>query len=402
MAVGRKASVTQSKLGFLIYGEQFTGKSTLASQFVYFKRPDGKPFRVLYIDAESGSIDDYIEDFEKNGINPDNLYIVYTQSLGEVRELLDKIKNNEDFHTYDEYGEETDEIVLDSEGKPFRADAVVVDGATVLNLTVKQGLVEFSRKRNSVKAARNEIVGDARIVMVEGAGLELKDYQTINFKGQDLVLALQALGIHFAITAREADEKQQVTVEENGKKKVTSVPTGRKIPDGFKGMEYNVKTVIWTYTDEDGQICAEIKKDRTGVHKMQEIVEDPTILDWQSVIDRTSKRKSFVVSNNLQNAVNKESDIYEKEIAKSSLLNTPENEPEKTAKSNTKSPAPKNNADSVRKEIISIIKSLSPVDKQELKKDFISKGLPDTFSKVTDMEILNKVLEAAKQFVNKV
>ena len=58
MAKARKASVTQSKIGMILYGEPFTGKSTMAMQFAYFKRPDGKPFRVLYLDPETGSIDD--------------------------------------------------------------------------------------------------------------------------------------------------------------------------------------------------------------------------------------------------------------------------------------------------------------------------------------------------------
>jgi len=77
MAKARKASVTQSKLGMILYGEQFTGKSTMAMQLAYFKRPDGKPFRVLYLDPETGSIDDYLGDLEANGVNLENIYIVY-------------------------------------------------------------------------------------------------------------------------------------------------------------------------------------------------------------------------------------------------------------------------------------------------------------------------------------
>ena len=65
MAKARIANKIQSKVGALIYGEAFTGKSTLASQFAYFKNPEtGKPFRVLYIDCENGSIDDYIENID--------------------------------------------------------------------------------------------------------------------------------------------------------------------------------------------------------------------------------------------------------------------------------------------------------------------------------------------------
>ena len=138
MARARKASVTQSKLGMILYGEQFTGKSTMAMQLAYFKRPDGKPFRVLYLDPETGSIDDYLWELEDNGVDLNNIYIVYTQSLTEVRNYIAKVKNHEDFYELDDEGEETENIVLDADGEPFRADAIVVDGASVLNITAKQ------------------------------------------------------------------------------------------------------------------------------------------------------------------------------------------------------------------------------------------------------------------------
>lgn len=167
MAKARIASEIQSKLGTLIFGEQFTGKSTLASQLAYFKRPDGKPFRVLYLDPESGSIDDYLGDLKANGVDIANIYIVYTQSLGEVRQYISKVKNNEDFPVLDDEGNETDDIVLDADGKPFRADAIVVDGASILNLTTKQGLVEFSKKRNAVKAKKDNLIGDEKVVKID-------------------------------------------------------------------------------------------------------------------------------------------------------------------------------------------------------------------------------------------
>ncbi len=138
MARGRTASLIKSKIQMIIFGKPFTGKSTIASQFAYFKREDGKPFRVLYIDPESGSIDDYLEDLQKNGVNLDNIYIVYTQSLQETREYIQIAKNNEDFPVLDEDGNPTNEIVLDADGEPFRPDAIVVDGTSLLNLTTKQ------------------------------------------------------------------------------------------------------------------------------------------------------------------------------------------------------------------------------------------------------------------------
>ncbi len=382
MAKARKASVTRSKLGMILYGEQFTGKSTMAMQLAYFKRPDGKPFRVLYLDPETGSIDDYLGELESNGVNLDNIYIVYTQSLGEVRQYIGKVKNNADFYELDENGEETGNVVTDADGEPFRADAVVVDGTSILNLTTKQGLVEFSKKRNRVKADKDGLIGEARLVKVEGASLELKDYQTINFKGQDLILDLMASGVHYVVTAREADEK--VTIEQSDGK-TTSVVTGRKIPDGFRGMSYNVKTEIRMFRNEDGTVCAHVKKDRTHTHEDNTILEDPTLLDWQSVIDKTADKKEFVVKNDLTKAVSVEQDIYSKEI----LGKVGEPAADEKAASETHGGK---TADEIRKKIFDKKKNLSPPEKREIQERLEAEGLPIYFKDVTDVEILTQAL----------
>ena len=90
---GRKASKTQSKLAILEYGAPFSGKTTLALQMAYFKNPDGTPFKVLFIDGEGGGADDYVAELESNGVNLNNIYMVYTQSLSEVQECIRKAKN---------------------------------------------------------------------------------------------------------------------------------------------------------------------------------------------------------------------------------------------------------------------------------------------------------------------
>ena len=383
MARARNASKIQSKLGTILFGEPFTGKSTLASQLAYFKRPDGKPFKVLYLDPESGSIDDYLEEIENNNIDLGNIYIVYTQSLGEVRQYIAKIKNNEDFYEIDDDGKETDTVVLDADGNPFRVDAIVVDGATILNLTVKQGLVEFSKKRNSVKAKKDGLVGDEKLVKIENAGLELKDYNTINFKGQDLILDLMSSGVHYVVTARETDEKQQIKLPDGT---TNSVITGRKIPDGFKGMDYNAKTVIRMFRDENNNVCAEVRKDRTKVHADGEIIEDPSFLDWQVVIDKTAKNKEFVIRNDLTKSVEIEQNIYKTEI-----LGSSETVNEKTNDNNAS-----NEIENIREEIANIQKSFSPIGKTNAKKALGEAGIPTAVSKIEDVETLKKVLEILK------
>lgn len=383
MARARIASAIQSKVGTLIYGEQFTGKSTLASEFAYYKRPDGKPFRVLFLDAENGSIDDYIPNLEENGVDVRNLYIVYTQSLGEVREYISKVKNNEDLYMLDEDGNETNEVVLDADGQPFRADAIVVDGTTILNLSVKQGLTEFSKKRNTVKAKAAGLVGDERLVKIEGSGLELKDYNTINFRGQNLILDLMGCGVHYVITARETDEKVSVKDSDG---KITSVATGRKIPDSFKGIAYNVKTVIRTFLDDDGVVCAEIEKDRTGVHTAHEVIENPSFLDWQSVIDKTAGNKAYVIKNDLVKAVEIENNIYEREILGAAGEIT-------DSKSTASTETSDNKISDLKAEISAIQKAMNPVQKSNAKKSLTEAGLPTVIKSVTDIGILNKCLK---------
>lgn len=382
MAKARKASVTQSKLGMILYGEQFTGKSTMAMQLAYFKRPDGKPFRVLYLDPETGSIDDYLGDLEENGVNLENIYIVYTQSLGEVREYIAKVKNGEDLYVLDEEtGDETDEVLLDADGEPFRADAIVVDGTSILNLTTKQGLIEFSKKRNKVKADKDGLVGDARLVKIEGAGMELKDYQTINFKGQDLILDLMASGVHYIVTARETDEKETIKQADGS---TMSVTTGRKIPDGFKGMTYNVKTEVRMFRNEDGVVCAHVKKDRTHTHEDNIIIEDPTLVDWQAVIDKTADKKAFVVKNDLTKAVDVEQNIYSKEIL--GKVGEPVNE--ESAEENSSGV----DIETMKKEIIAKRNALPPMEKKAMKEKLEAEGLPTAYKNVTDATVLQKVL----------
>lgn len=387
MAKARKASKTQSKLGMVLFGDQFTGKSTMAMQLAYFKRPDNKPFRILYLDPESGSIDDYLPELEENGVNLENIYIVYTQSLTEVRQYIAKVKNNEDFYELDDDGNELiDNILLDADGEPFRADAIVIDGTTILNLSTKQGLVEFSKKRNKVKADDAGLIGDARLVKIEGSFLELKDYNVINFRGQDLILDLMSSGVHYIVTARETDEKQSVKTPDG---QVTSVSTSRKIPDGFKQMGYNAKTVIRMFRDEEGNVCAHVQKDRTHVHEDNAIIEDPTLLDWQAVIDKTAGHKEFVIKNDLTKAVEIEQDLYAKEILNGVGDKVVDNSANKTV-------APTNDADTFRAEITEFIKSLTPPQKTEMKKKLTDAGLPTAFKSVTDVTTLQKVLDTIK------
>ena len=391
MARGRIASKTKKKLNFLCFGDTFSGKSTFVSQFAFMRNEDGSPMRVLYIDAESGSIDLYLDQMEANGVDLRNIYILYTQSLGEVLDYIDKVKNNEDFYEIDEDGDETDIVVTDAQGRPFRADAIVIDGVTVLHTAVQQGLLEFSKKRARVRADNNGLIGDEKLVAIEGSSLEIRDFGNIKFKAANLCLSLLGTGIHSAITCREEDEK---VTEKGSDNKFSSVPTGKKIPAGFKGIDYNMHTVIRFFRDEDNNVMANVIKDRTGVHP-NEILDDPNMLDWQVIIDGNKGKTDFVLKNNLDMAVDTEQEIYSAEVMSNATKSMSKSDMEKSKAANNSNPnvaADDADVDTLKAQIRSIIQKLDPVKKNAMKAKLADAGLPSAYTKETDPEILKAIL----------
>lgn len=389
MARGRIASKTKKKLNFLCFGDTFSGKSTFVSQFAYMHNEDGSPMRVLFIDAESGSVDMYLDQMEANGVDLRNIYILYTQSLGEVLDYINKVKNNEDFYEIDEDGDETDIVVTDAEGRPFRADAIVIDGVTVLHTAVQQGLLEFSKKRARVRADNNGLIGDEKLVAIEGSSLEIRDFGNIKFKAANLCLSLLGTGVHSAITCREEDEK---VTEKGADNKFSSVPTGKKVPAGFKGIDYNMHTVIRFYRDEDNNVMADVIKDRTGVHP-NETLDDPSMLDWQTIIDGNKGKADFVLKNNLDMAVDTEQEIYSAEIMSNATKSMSKSDMEKSKAANiSNNTADETDIVALKAQIKSIVSKFDPVKKNEMKAKLAEAGLPSAYTKETNPEILKAFL----------
>ena len=385
----RAANKVQTKLVTLLYGATFSGKTTLGLQLAYFKRNDGKPFRVAVIDAEGGGADDAINELMDSGVDTRNIKIFYTQSLQELTTLLDNIKNHDTFYEYDDEGNETDEIMLDADGEEWYPDAILIDGTSIFRLTSEQGVLELSKKRNTVKADKDGLVGAERFVKIQGADLEFKDYKRLNYSGQNLVLDLMAIGINVVLTAREKDESVQ-KIDKNGQQ--VSVSTGKKVHDSFKGIDYNVKTILHMYQDnETGQICAEVVKDRTKVYKAGTILVDPTLLDWQSVIDKNAGKEEFILKNDLDKAVDTEQRLYEKEAME--LHNSIKaSEVVGAISDNTPSDTPTTNIALLKKEIVAKRNALTPPEKKAMKEKLEKAGLPITYTNVTDADVLNQVL----------
>lgn len=381
MARARNGGSVKPKLNILAYGPTGAGKSSILLQMAYFKREDGTPWRILFLDHESGGADEAIEELAKNGIDTRNIYIVYTQSIKETKDYINKVRDHEPFYELDEYGEETDEIVKDAYGEQFVADAIITDGTSVLKLTNTQSLLDLSRKRNKIKAEKSGATAEEKFVATANANLELKDYSQLNYAGQDLVLTLMACGVHVGITAREKDEQISVQTDDG---KVTSVSTGRKTFDSYKGMDYNVKTILRMFRDEDDQVCCVVEKDRTKRYPAGTVLEDPSLLDWEEIVSSGHGKKEFVIKNDLDKAIEADQKIFEKQMLGDDSV--------------SEAAAPKNdNVAELQASIKAAVNGLSPVEKKAMKEKLTKAELPTAFNKVTDEDTLKKILAVVSE-----
>lgn len=248
--------------------------------------------------------------------------------------------------------------------------------------------MEFSKKRARVRADNNGLVGDEKLVAIEGSGLEIRDYGSIKFKASNLCLALLGTGVHSAITCREEDEKETKMGSNN---QFNSVPTGKKIPAGFKGIDYNMHTVVRFFRNEDNEVCAEVVKDRTGVHPNETLV-DPTLIDWQAIIDGNKGKNDFVLKNSLATAVETEQEIYSAEVMSNATKSMSKSEMEKAKVSVAMENNSTDDTEAIKNKIQATIKTLSPVEKKEMQTKLKEAGLPIQFKSVADPDILSQIL----------
>lgn len=380
----RQGGLIKPKLNMLFYGATGTGKSTQALEIAKFKREDGTPFRVFCFDIESGGVDECLEELEMQGVDTRNIFVAYTQSLSEVELYVSKIAKGETLYYLDDDGEETDEPIKDAFGENFVPDAVIVDGTSVLKLTNTQSLLQLSQKRNKIKAKNNGGTAEEIYVATQNAQLEIRDYNQMAYAGQKLVLSLMALPIHVIMTARE---KEEMVSSKNADGQFVSTPTGKTLPDSFKGVDYNIKTMIRMFRNEDDEVCYSVEKDRTKTFNVGDVVVNPSLTAFEKTINKGAGRQEFAIKNDLDDAIQKDKQIFEKEmlgdIANDSIIQGNSD----------------GNADDIIASINETMRSMTQIERDKKKAALASASLPASpaaIKKITDIDTLNQILTIIK------
>ena len=252
----------KAKIGgkFLSYGDTNSGKSWYQLTF-----PD-----VACIDSETGVA--HYEGREivlNNGNTYNNLKLVDNTSD------LDELEDDLDMFLDGEYDEKIQTLSIDSESKFYA--------------TMQIGATEVEERRARKKG------GD-----VDDAGISVKQWgriKIINMKLQQAKIDLSSKGIHVVSIAQETEIR-----DDDGKKVI-----GYK-PDMHKSVKFDYDTILRHFSkkDKNGEIgfYAEVIKDRTGVTKVGEIIENPCYDIWASYyetmngleLNKTSYKKDLVTS----------------------------------------------------------------------------------------------------------
>lgn len=397
MARARIGSNVEKGLKFFVYGKQGTRKSNCVADFAKMTK-DGKPLKVLYIDCETGSIDGFgLDRLEAEGVDLRNIYIVYTSSISEVRDYCDRAIKNSPFYAIEKiYNEQIEEMewveafgvnnkmTLDTDGKQFIADAIVIDGITVVADNVSDAAINLSEKRAAIKADIAGKTSDEKEVMVGTAGLEFKDHNKIKSSGKSLIRNLITnTDKYVAITGRAKDKKE---MQKNGKGDMILTYMGYEVPESWDFIQYEVFTVIHNLVNADGDVYGVIEqKDRTGKFKPNETIENPSVALWQDVIDNNKNRgKNVGMSQGSFNESMKMNEESYKEIAGFTDGKKTENKSETSSQQSI---------EALIKSIENVKESMLPAKRKTIKPFLEKEGLPTKFTTDLPLETLQRVYE---------
>lgn len=237
----------EDRLGFVggkvcIYGLTGSGKSTFAGTFP----------RINLVDAEDGQTYYLAE-------NENILNVLPTTSASEVQEALKELSDEDMLEHY---------------------DTVVIDSGTKLNENMQAAAYEIVENRSKKQLAKNP----GRDIDLDDLNLSMRDWGHIKRWNQELAttyINLANKGKWAVVTAHQKD----ITKEVGSGLNATRVVIGDR-PDLAKKAEHDFDVILKTFIEQDPQtkkvkFFAEVKKDRTNVTKVGDVIENPSFNVWR-------------------------------------------------------------------------------------------------------------------------
>ena len=235
----------------LVFGKQGTGKSTFVGTFPNINLVDTEDGQTYYL-----------------GKNKNIKGVMRTVSEKEVQETLDELNDEDMLKTF---------------------DTIVIDSGTKLYENMQSAAYEVAESR--ARKQRNKGNTD---IDLNDINISQRDWGHIKRWNQQ--------------PAHQKDETRDATKAEKKALNVDKIKIG-EIPDLAKKAEHDFDIVIQTFTEEtdDGETVykAKILKDRTGVTKRGDILENITFEIWRKNWEDTKKYGIKAVSN-LNDSVEKD------------------------------------------------------------------------------------------------
>ena len=239
MSLLKKVEETRSGLKVLAFGDSGSGKSTFGLSF-----PD-----IAGVDSEDGW-----KWFKGTEVAKNLKREAPTTSIEDLEEVLNEVE--------EDLIDEVKTVLIDSETKFYENQ--------------QHSGLNIAEKRARKKGQSAE---DANISQREWGKIKL-----IGKRVQSRKITLASLGINIVSIAQEKPIK-----EKRGENWVT---VGYE-PDTGKGLQYDYDVVLRLLKPKakDGIFKAEILKDRTGVFKVGDIIENPSYELWRDVVEGKSDKK---------------------------------------------------------------------------------------------------------------
>ena len=235
----------------LVFGKQGTGKSTFVGTFPNINLVDTEDGQTYYL-----------------GKNKNIKGVMRTVSEKEVQETLDELNDEETLKTF---------------------DTIVIDSGTKLYENMQSAAYEVAESRARKQRSKGVDID------LDDINISQRDWGHIKRWNQQLAtsyILFSEMGKWCVVTAHQKDEMRDATKAEKKALGVDKIKIG-EIPDLAKKAEHDFDIVIQTFTEEtdDGETVykAKILKDRTGVTKRGDILENITFDIWKDNWEETKK-----------------------------------------------------------------------------------------------------------------